>query len=589
MRPPSPAHRHRFTAWPLGFVAFIALFFALLNARLPQIGHDYPTFFSYLIEGRWHVAHFGFAPLRFAPHLCGGAPLYGNPNDLFYSPAQILVLAMDPLSALQLSMLAVLALGYCGWWLFGRHVVGVRGGFAHLLALIAVSEGFYLIHMAVGHVNFLPFPLLGLLAWLLFDRRSDTPRAFLRRCALFALTAAGILHAGGFYVLIFFALGAVLFLPLEFLGGEPPGSARLRTLAARAGLSLLLTLALSASKLVAVWSLMRFFTRTAEYVPLPAWRGAVAFISSALFAFPQRAQLFMGLQWLPHEASMYLSPVVLLGLCAGGLLAVRAAQVRPRRVLFALRAAYALGLLWVISSLTTGRGAPIEFLFGLPVMSSLRVTFRHLYLFALLLTCLSVLWLQRGVRLWAPRAECRVAAGAMAVTLVAFIFAHRTMLPSLFFKSDYREYLGHLRATEASLERDDPVTRVASGDPTFMGTTSILCTEDALFHWARQPQAAVLRIGPVTEIRDGYFNMMNPACYQYPEENGCKPLDRIAVADAENFERFRTGGKVTWSLSRFQRIADTVSLSALPLILFLLFLPCLRFPSRSSFRHTTKK
>ncbi len=72
---------------------------------------------------------------------------------------------------------------------------------------------------------------------------------------------------------------------------------------------------------------------------------------------------------------------------------------------------------------------------------------------------------------------------------------------------------------------------------------------------------------------------MNPACYQYPVENGCLPGDRIRIEDEENFENFTHGRPVTWKLSRIQYIADYTSL--------ITFILCVGFLIRIFLRRKT--
>jgi hypothetical protein len=55
---------------------------------------------------------------------------------------------------------------------------------------------------------------------------------------------------------------------------------------------------------------------------------------------------------------------------------------------------------------------------------------------------------------------------------------------------------------------------------------------------------------------------MNPACYQYPEENRCYPGDRIRENDGDSLDRFTHGRPLTWRISTLQSLADLLSLLA---------------------------
>ena len=85
-----------------------------------------------------------------------------------------------------------------------------------------------------------------------------------------------------------------------------------------------------------------------------------------------------------------------------------------------------------------------------------------------------------------------------------------------------------------------------------------------------------LTIGKTDQVNLGKFNLINPSCYQYPEENGCKPGDLIKADDQENFDHFKQGLAVSWKLSEAQRIADQISLITFIFILGMILFTFLR-------------
>jgi len=156
-------------------------FLWLVMLAYPMVGHDLAVFFPLLIEGKWHVIHQGFTPLRYAVHLCGGLPVYASPNDVFYSVAQLTALFTDPLTAVLTGFVVPMLIGYGGWYLLGRDVMRLERTWAHLLAAVIVTNGFHVMHAAAGHLNFAGMPMIGLLLWLLLDvkrtaRWSTAPR-----------------------------------------------------------------------------------------------------------------------------------------------------------------------------------------------------------------------------------------------------------------------------------------------------------------------------------------------------------------------------------------------------------------------------
>ncbi len=551
----------RHTAWLLPLAVFIGFFFSALHARLPMIGGDFPMFFRYLIAGRWHVAHYGLAPLRYAVHLCGGMPLYGHPNDLSYSLLQALALVTDPWIAMEITVLVTLLAGYAGWYRVGKDVLKLGGPWSHVLALIVTSHGFYLMHLLVGHLNFIPMPFIGWLLWLLLS--AESPRMpLLLRASLCALLTAMILHAAGYFTLLFAGFVTVLLLPPLFVFRRqtlPAPASLLRRWAVLGGGAVLLC----GSKLVAVGSLMQVFPRTTVFGTLSVTTSTLLLVLRSLWSFPQDASAFRGIPWDSHENSLFLSPVVLMGLIVGtGLLFGPMRDGMLRRRAFVI--VYSALLLEVCLEVVQGYGVIPLILSYLPFFSSLRVMIRFLYPFSLVFAIGGIAALRHSLAS-VPRYEKTAAAIAMAVTVVAFPLAHGSLVGQVRLYADLHKIRKDIGRLEANHFERVPVTTVISGNTTFLGTTGLVCTEDALFTWAGQPQSRILSEGPTRSIREGFFNLMNPACYIYPDENGCRPGSRIAASDTANFEAFITGRPVTWNVSWAQWLADRMSLAALAL------------------------
>jgi hypothetical protein len=95
----------------------------------------------------------------------------------------------------------------------------------------------------------------------------------------------------------------------------------------------------------------------------------------------------------------------------------------------------------------------------------------------------------------------------------------------------------------------------------FDGATGRTCYEPILN--AAGTPSQILHEGSVSDKESGYFNLMNPACYQYPVENHCRPGDRISAADGDNLARFTRGRPVTWKISVAQQVADWLTLLSL--------------------------
>ena len=524
--------------------------------RFPFIGHDYANFLPRLLDGRWHMIHGGLTPYWYTPHLGGGLPVYGNPEDGFYSLVQWLSYFLNPWIALQTGSVLALSAGYAGWHLFGRDVLRLQVPWAHVYALIMVANGFYMLHMAVGHFTYHTFPLLGWWAWVLFERRRDTLWSLTGKAVLFSIVVGCIFYAGGHFAVFLGLLLTLFMLPFELILCGEPVRTRLRVLLPRLALCGTGALLLCASKLMAVYSLMRFFPRTAGLPHFPADISILSFIAKSLWAIPQHEALFAGAFWGPHEQSVFLSPVTLIGLVVGiplfaGFL--RRRRSPSRRILQGILLCYVLVLLVFCTQLIRGYGLLVDPLFAHFPFSSMRVSQRFTLLPAYFAAAGGV-WSLSFVLRRLPKKETMVAAAlCLGTTVACFAFSLYPILHQLAMQYNYAAFVSLLE--KARTDSASPVERI--GDFSDVGAVAGRDSRDDQLVGNNN----IVRTGPVQMVWNGAFNMMNPSCYQFPGENHCRPGDRITLADRENLDRFRRGLPTSWKISSLQYIANLLSMA----------------------------
>jgi hypothetical protein len=538
-----------------GLLAYLVVFFVLLEWHYPKVGHDYRFVFAMLFEDAWSFIHGGLAIPRYAVHLCGGSVLYGHPLDMFYSPVHLLSWLTDPWTAVRLVMLAAFVIGYVGWYRLGRDLLRLAKAWSHVLALVVLANGFHFMHLLAGHFTYHGFPLIGWLLWLLFEQNPDAGRAHIaKRAIIFGLFCAYLLYSGNWAVLFFLPFLCLLLLPLD-LFAYSASRHRLRELGVRACVFALAALPLMASKLVAVWSLVRHFPRILPLEVQDPARSTLGYVFRALWVIPQNEKLLDDIQGYVHERSMLLSPITLLGLAIGMVLLVRSLQertglARVRLSLFAVL--YGGATLITMVQLVSGHGWLADVLHRLPLGSSQHVSSRYLYPFSLLLSAAAVWALAVSLGRWRCRWRMVGMALATSATVAGFAGGYAKMLPEVGLFENVDDY----RALWEKLETAPPVTAVVQNVDFFAGSVKD-CYEPILN--AGGNPSAVLHLGSVRDQDHGYFNLMNPACYQYPEQNDCAPGDRIRQSDGDNLDRLTHGRPVTWRVSAAQQIADLLS------------------------------
>jgi hypothetical protein len=553
-------------------LAWMALYF--LRARLPYIGHDFAFTLRWLLDGKWHFMHQGLLPFRYAVHNCGGDVMYGNPHEMFYSLPQLITLLAEPWLAIQASIAAAIIAGYWGWYRVGRDVLMLPVHWSHVLATVIVGNGFHIMHVIVGHFTYHTFPLLGILFWLLLRKRQDTNKSLVLSSAGFAFVCAIMLYSGGWTGLFFGMAGFALVLPLVLIL-TPGCRAFAGTMLPRWICFAAAATAVCISKVVAVYSVMQWFPR---YLPLEGFSGGAttSYILRVLWQLPHHAGIYEGTPFMIHEKFMFTSLIVPIGLALGIVLWLRGREpMHPMRV--ALAGAYMVLFAILMREFTSGHGSIVAFVHTLPVFSSQHVPTRYLYLFALPLSAVGVWCWARFSHVSLPMWDRRIASACIATTIAGLFFALYPLLPSLFIPINIDEHRNHMALFDQNLRM--PVTQVVESDGDLIGTTGMRCL-NPLLEYAGNPQQRVLHVGPASDVSDGWFNLMNPACYQYPRENLCRPGDRILEVDRSNFERFTHGQPVTWKVSELQHVADLISLFAFTTLIVLTVMVAL--PRRSS-------
>ncbi len=517
-----------------------------------------------LLIGNWHLHLNGPTPLRYSPYLCGGAPLYGDPEDIFFSLLQALAYLMDFWIAYNITIVFHLIIGYIAWMFVGRDVLHLKRSWAHLFALIIISNGFYLSHIILGHATFLTFPLIGILAWCLLDRRTDTVRTLLTRTALFALTCGWILYAGGYFVLMSFFVGMLYAIPAEILWNGLH-SARSRTLVIRSMGFIVASLLIGASKLMAIYSVMRFYPRKVD-----VWMTGGSIVSfpilSVFWRIPQSSIATMVIPGGFHEKSMLVSPVTFLGTLLAPLVLIKVGinktsqkwQIWKVARLFAF-SVFTILYLWLMQQMILGKGEVMPFLHELPILSSWRVNLRFLYVLLLFLSAASIWVLSIVLPFCFRRWEGVIVALLSLITLASFYVGYANAIASIFELS--RSY-NDCKSIEQKFDRGRALLPVSKVSPKWQqyidGATGMRCPI-ALYWIQNFPHSTVLSTGNVFQTKENTFNLINPACDAYPEANGCTPGSRIAVNDLQNFENFRNGLPVTWNISPQQHFSDWAS------------------------------
>jgi hypothetical protein len=563
-----------------------------VNRLFPIVGWDHKYFFTRLIDTHLHYRVNGLSLQWWTPSFGGGLPAYPHPLNAQFSLPQFLALVINPWTAVLLSYFIYTLAGYLAAYGFLRRPLQLSWVASTLGAALFSANGFYLEHLANGHLNFQAFPLLPVFLAILLSTTLPIPVAG----ALIGLTAAVIVYSASIYPAAFMLLALLICLPLAYL--VRPEAFVWQRMAKIVALGGLLALAVTLSKLYAVNSFMRFFPRDMPdhySVPLllAPWGLFLQLLGvmglAPLFTLTgtrmtvirSLLQAYTGSAAGLWELDLALSPVIWI-LLGGGLAALlwkfatQRLAVLPRRKGFWVALGLFILAVEIALEFTFARGLFYPVLRQLPFLRALHVNPRFGSAFLLPLALLGAWIFSRWSAAWSQNRLLAVFLPLNLLVLASLGAYELIPLDALqqrtYDISGLIEIYDRINAGETF-----PIENV--GDVTdqrvFDQQTSNLKPYEVLFGYDLRTFTPQLVPGPAREIRNGAFNLTNPAALVYPEANQAIPWSRIPASQRAQLEDFLAHRQPDWPISTEQKAANWVSLAALIAIFGLLvrFIP----------------
>lgn len=565
--------QNRLIPWVCGLLT-IGLLLAFMHRDYPQVGLDFGQFVPRLIDTDLHIRINGPVPQWYTPSFGSGLPAFANPQHIQYSLIQLLLLVMGPWSAVLISTAVVSAVGFLTCYLFLRKTLEVSVTASTLGAMSVVANGFYIQHIAGGHVGFQLFPLIAVFLWASTSRRLTV----LTASVLSGMTAAAIIHNGGPLIAVLIAGSLVITLQLVHLL-RPSVVVASRVMKVGA-VSVAIALALAGSKIYAVNAFMTHFPREIsdryEIGLAHALFGLGSQLAGGMVIIPMLLAGGFPTQRLDDalvratgsgvhvsELDVSLQPVLTIALV---LVVLRLLWLGyQRRVEWRAFSSVGLVLLsvsvWIALETTFARGLVYPALHQLPVFRSMHVNHRVAGVFILPLTVAGVL----AIDAW--RAHRRPAVGALMLITALACQSMYFFLPELFYRRWADLTVAERVHQRVRAGERFPIVRIDDllEDHVFEANATSRMPYEPIFGYGNEHFKAETTEGPVETVRDGHFNLTNPASLVFPELNGLRTFERIREDDGENLRRFVNRKQPDW---RHPAILDWLNALAVATLLF---------------------
>ena len=560
-----------------------------LNRTYPIIGHDYRLFMPYMIDSFLHQKINGLTVQWYTPSFAGGRPVYSNPQDLQFSLPQFLLWIVNPWISILASIIVFIIIGFIATYYFLKKIVGL-GSFAGILgAVFFVANGFYIEHMSAGHVTFQVFPLFAVIAIIITHPRLPTWLGGL----LLSLIIAILLYSG-IHNIPFFLLTAILFFPILYLTRPSLLNwKRIISITIWGGIS---TILICGSKLSAVMYFMRFSPRFAQdNYTTNLLTGTVGMVRQLLGTMTL-APIYRALHFVYPRASTYqsvvdmsiatgtvygyweldasLSPALLL-LLAGGAITFLfhkpnlKAPIDKKRL---IAIACLILAIWIVIEFTLAKGIIYPLVRNLPIFSSLRANVRYICAFIFPLAFVGAVIFDNWTKNWKSKAKL------LTIFLLLDGFALGALLtyhwiPTKYAvvavyqlnQCDFRPVLDAYNKIRYEGEIFPIQNVVPDADPwmVFQDNATNLIDPYNTYFKALTGYREALHAGSVYDIDNGYYNIINPTGYLFPEVNHSTKYERIVVTDQANFLDFINRRQPKWNLPVAQHVFNWISLVTL--------------------------
>jgi hypothetical protein len=560
----------------INLVAIVGFLIQYTNAVYPLVGHDYRLFIARLVDSDLYYRINGLGIEWYTPNFGGGLPAYPNPLQMQFSLPQFLTWFFNPYAAVLASAGIYIIIGFLFTYLFLCNVIGLQPLSAILGADFFLINGFFIERLAVGHVNFLTFPLIIIPVYAFFNSRLPGWIAGV----LISLTGAALVYSGGVYIAVIGLFSTLMIVPLVYF--LKPGLLSWRKMLSVLLWGGFLTAVLCGSKLFATASYMRFFPRTIHDEYSTSWitglGGMIFQLVGTLNFYPILALLHKTsatfivrlVEWTktPYgfwELDSSIAPGLLFLITYGiiGVLFSKPPVEKRKDITKKLIAGiFLLFTIILVTEFSITKGVLFEQLSKLPVLESLHANTRFTAAFILPLAIIGSKVFNVIILKWKSRPAPFIAFAILIGASLASMWSYYLMPMDAQVRSyDISALIKtYQRSTKGETFPVKTIVPDMNDDEVFvLNSSNTNHHYDPLFRDNNALLTPLIHEGSVFDIQDGYFNITNPSSLVYPEVNNTTLFERIPVSEYSNFTNFINRLPSDWNLPLAQIILDWIA------------------------------
>ena len=549
------------------YFIFVQPFFPNQNGGL---GHDYEMWFPRMLAGVYYFVTNGLSVVPwFTPSCCGGTVLFANPQYLFFSVPQFLNFYFDPVTSIQMTVMLFAALGFLGTYLLMRRTFALKENAAIFAAGLFLFNGFFAYRMIIGHLGYHSIMLLPLIAYFLLQPLDTRTRIQeLSMSIIAALLSSYVFYSGGVHLLLPMLLALSIIIILAGINHQ-----ELRYPIYRSILAVFLTLLICSSKLHVALATLSNFSR--DYYLLPGienifyalWVPLKSLFFSA-YTWVDTNRIFVNSQWTieRHELELSLTFIPLILFLWGGVNFFRKKiEIERKQKLLCV-------LLFIVCAIPLALNYYTpewnKLLKQTPIIKNSVVLVRWYVIYIPLVLVIAAVVINK------LKYNRYLVPGMLLLLLLIKGYEDKSYYAEQGYDPRLSVY-AHQQLMEtkivppiekisdvSSINTPENVTMAAGDAVMAFGLSQINCHE-SLFGYRHEEfkQKKLLQISqPIMQVKNGHFNMKNPACYVFPDENSCIPGDHFRADQKEDLLNFISYKGYEFSMPKTQHISNWISL-----------------------------
>ena len=594
------------------------IFLKFFPNNFNTLGHDYEQFLPNFIFGKiWFDNNFLSVPW-FTPSFCCGIPFFADPQSMFYSIQQIFFIFFQPLLAIKLMFLYFSIVAYVGMFLLLRQCFSLDKFVALLGASLFLFNGFFTYRAVVGHVAYLSYVFVPLFCYFLI-KCSQLQNKFLRRIFILiaSLIFASFIHSGSGPImpLIF---SSIIFIILFFYFQTLD-----KLVFKNFIIILLLGSLISLSKITASLYFLSEFKRQYPFLYFNNILDYFQIAFTSLFFYPE-VNLFNQLavnkttgKLHIHEIEYGISIIPLLALI---FFIQQFKNFKSKKPIF---------YLFVLIVITLPILFNVNFYFfsdllkQLPIIKNTWVQIRWTAFYIIPIIFFTVFVLNKIT--FYQKKNYLISFFVIVLIFQVFLYNKNYYLDrvvqyyspinmSIFFdklnRKDFKPKIvgiavmsihDEIKGTDTFPvgKRNDLFANSYSANycyqPIFGYFLESFPSQNIKFDFRSKITSSILNedtgkdllytgLSSISEVNPQYYNIFNPSCFLFPNENNCRPGDLFKVSQKEDLDKFVNYKKFDFKQSKTQHAANYLSLFS-----FIFAIIFLAINSFFYFKYKTKK